>query len=68
MFHLRVGPFLALERQTGEEHFRAGYREAMDEAARFLVEVRGYSPSDGLCLQMTSHMQRHVEAVTKGKT
>lgn len=59
--------FLAADRQAGEEHFRAGYSEAVSEAVRFLVEVRGYSPSDRLCMQMTSHMQRHVDAVTKGK-
>lgn len=59
--------FLAVNHQASEEHFKVGYQEAMGEAVRFLVEVRGYSPADPLCVQMTSHMQRHVEAVTKGK-
>ncbi|XP_053603029.1 transcription factor cwo isoform X2 [Plodia interpunctella] len=56
----------AAERQVGAEHFRAGYHEAVAEAVRFLVEVQGYGPGDGLCVQMASHLQRHCEVVTKG--
>ncbi|XP_045764922.1 transcription factor cwo isoform X1 [Maniola jurtina] len=55
----------AAERQAGEE-FRAGYQEAVAEAVRFLVEVQGFGPGDGLCVQLASHMQRHCDAVTKG--
>ncbi|XP_060801026.1 transcription factor cwo isoform X2 [Amyelois transitella] len=55
------------ERQVGAEHFRAGYHEATAEAVRFLVEVQGYGPGDGLCVQMASHLQRHCEGVTKGE-
>ncbi|KAJ0180119.1 hypothetical protein K1T71_004710 [Dendrolimus kikuchii] len=56
----------AAERTLAED-FRAGYQEAVGEAVRFLVEVQGYSPGDGLCVQMASHLQRHCEAVTKGR-
>lgn len=67
MLHLRVGCVLAAERQLGEDHFRAGYQDAVAEVLRFLVEVHGYGPGDGLCVQLAAHMQRHCEAVGKGK-
>ncbi|XP_037299084.1 transcription factor cwo isoform X3 [Manduca sexta] len=56
----------AAERQAGED-YRAGYQEAVAEAVRFLVEVQGYGPGDGLCVSMASHLQRHCEVVTKGE-
>ncbi|XP_021202686.1 transcription factor cwo isoform X2 [Bombyx mori] len=56
----------AAERTSGEE-YRAGYQEAVAEAVRFLVEVQGYGPGDGLSVSMTSHLQRHCEAITKGE-
>lgn len=56
----------AADRVAGEE-FRAGFQEALAEAARFLVEVQGYGPADGLCVQLASHLQRHVEMITKGE-
>lgn len=37
----------------------------MTEALRFLVEVQGFGPGDGLCVQMATHLQRHCEVVTK---
>ncbi|XP_075970190.1 transcription factor cwo isoform X2 [Anticarsia gemmatalis] len=58
----------AAERQLGEEHFRAGYQDAVAEVLRFLVEVQGYGPGDGLCAQLAAHMQRHCDAVTKGES
>lgn len=66
MFHLRVGYVLAADRQLGEDHFRAGYQDAVSEVLRFLVEVQGYGLGDGLCVQLAAHMQRHCEAVAKG--
>ncbi|XP_047515729.1 transcription factor cwo isoform X2 [Pieris napi] len=57
----------AAERQVVEDHFKAGYQEAVGEAVRFLVEVQGFGPADGLCVQLASHMQRHFEGVTKGE-
>ncbi|XP_045520295.1 transcription factor cwo isoform X3 [Pieris brassicae] len=57
----------AAERQVVEDHFKAGYQEAVGEAVRFLVEVQGFGPADGLCVQLASHMQRHCEGVTKGE-
>ncbi|XP_063620995.1 transcription factor cwo isoform X2 [Cydia splendana] len=56
----------AADRVAGEE-FRAGFQEAVNEAARFLAEVQGYGPADGLCVQLASHLQRHVEMITKGE-
>ncbi|XP_050342637.1 transcription factor cwo isoform X2 [Nymphalis io] len=56
----------AAERQAGDD-YRAGYQEAVAEAVRFLVEVQGFGPGDGLCLQLASHLQRHCEFVTKGE-
>ncbi|XP_063360846.1 transcription factor cwo isoform X4 [Cydia amplana] len=56
----------AADRVAGEE-FRAGFQEAVAEAARFLAEVQGYGPADGLCVQLASHLQRHVEMITKGE-
>ncbi|CAK1553455.1 unnamed protein product [Leptosia nina] len=58
----------AAERQAGEEQFRTGYQEAVGEAVRFLVEVQGFGPADGLCVQLASHLQRHCEIITKGET
>ncbi|XP_072941136.1 uncharacterized protein [Epargyreus clarus] len=57
----------AAERQAGEEHFRAGFQEALGEAVRFLVDVHGHGPGDGLCVQLASHLQRHCEIVIKGE-
>ncbi|CAB3228046.1 unnamed protein product [Arctia plantaginis] len=57
----------AADRQLGEDHFRAGYQDAVSEVLRFLVEVQGYGPGDGLCVQLAAHMQRHCEAVAKGE-
>ncbi|XP_026729723.1 transcription factor cwo isoform X3 [Trichoplusia ni] len=57
----------AADRQVGEEHFRAGYQDAVAEVMRFLIEVHGYGPADGLCVQLSAHMQRHCEAVAKGE-
>nr|XP_049703157.1 transcription factor cwo isoform X1 [Helicoverpa armigera] len=57
----------AAERGAGEEHFRAGYQDAVAEVMRFLVEVHGYGPGDGLCVQLAAHMQRHCEAIAKGE-
>ncbi|XP_047985962.1 transcription factor cwo isoform X4 [Leguminivora glycinivorella] len=56
----------AAERAAGEE-FRAGFQEALAEAARFLVEVQGHGPADGLCVKLASHLQRHMEMITKGE-
>lgn len=53
----------AAERQAGEQ-FRTGYQEAVAEAVRFLVDVQGFGPGDGLCVQLAAHMQRHCEQVT----
>ncbi|CAH2107690.1 unnamed protein product [Euphydryas editha] len=50
--------------RSGDE-YRAGFQEAATEAVRFLVEVQGFGPGDGLCLQLASHLQRHCEVVTK---
>lgn len=50
--------------RSGEE-YRAGFQEAVGEAVRFLVEVQGFRPGDGLCLQLAAHLQRHCEIVTK---
>lgn len=61
-----MGSVLAADRQN-EDAFRAGYQEAVGEAVRFLVEVKGYDPGDGHCMALTSHLQRHVEGVIKGK-
>ncbi|XP_041976148.1 uncharacterized protein LOC121730962 isoform X2 [Aricia agestis] len=47
------------------EPYRVGYQEAVGEAVRFLVEVQGFGPADGLCVQMAAHLQRHCEIVTK---
>lgn len=60
-----LGTVLAAERVTGEE-FRAGFQEALAEAARFL-EMQGYGTADGLCAQLAAHLQRHVELIAKGK-
>jgi hypothetical protein len=60
-----VGSVLAAERQ---DDYRMGYQEAAAEAVRFLVEVQGYGPSDGLCAQLATHLQRHSELVTKGQS
>ncbi|CAG4936924.1 unnamed protein product [Colias eurytheme] len=57
----------AAERQAVED-FKAGYRDALGEAVRFLVEVQGFGPADGLCVQLAAHMQRHCDVVTKGET
>ncbi|XP_050557563.1 transcription factor cwo isoform X3 [Spodoptera frugiperda] len=57
----------AADRGLGEEHFRAGYQDAVAEVMRFLVEVHGYGPGDGLCVQLAAHMQRHCEALAKGE-
>ncbi|CAH2991999.1 unnamed protein product [Chilo suppressalis] len=56
----------AVERQVAE-HYKAGYQEAAAEAVRFFVEVQGYGPGDGLCAQLSTHLQRHCEIITKGK-
>ncbi|KAI8428740.1 hypothetical protein MSG28_007425 [Choristoneura fumiferana] len=75
-FHLRIwcpehglnfvlGTVLAAERATGDE-FRAGFQEALAEAARFL-EMQGYGPGDGFCAQLAAHLQRHVELIAKGE-
>ncbi|XP_028167167.1 transcription factor cwo isoform X2 [Ostrinia furnacalis] len=58
----------AAEQQAAEEHFRAGYQEAAAEAVRFLVEGHGYGAADGLCNQLSTHLQRHCDAVTKGES
>ncbi|XP_073951294.1 transcription factor cwo isoform X2 [Choristoneura fumiferana] len=55
----------AAERATGDE-FRAGFQEALAEAARFL-EMQGYGPGDGFCAQLAAHLQRHVELIAKGE-
>ncbi|XP_023940036.2 transcription factor cwo isoform X2 [Bicyclus anynana] len=55
----------AAERQASDE-FRGGYQEAVAEAVRFLVDVQGFSPADGLCVQLATHLQRHCDGVTKG--
>ncbi|XP_048485146.1 transcription factor cwo isoform X2 [Plutella xylostella] len=47
------------------DHFKAGFQEAVAEAVRFLVEVQGLGPADGLCVQLASHMQRHCDRMTK---
>lgn len=47
--------------------FRVGYQEAAAEAVRFLVEVQGCGPGDGLCVQLASHLHRRCENVIKGK-
>ena len=60
------GSVVAADRGLGEENFRAGYQDAVTEVMRFLVEVHGYGPGDGLCVQLAAHMQRHCEAVAKG--
>lgn len=60
------GSVVAADRGLGEEHFRAGYQDAVAEVMRFLVEVHGYGPGDGLCVQLAAHMQRHCEALAKG--
>lgn len=57
--------FIATERQ-GEE-YRAGYQEAVTEAVRYLAEVQGYEPGDGLSAQLAAHLHRHREHITKGK-
>ncbi|CAG4986947.1 unnamed protein product [Parnassius apollo] len=56
----------ASERQAGEEHFRAGYQEAVGEALRYLAETQGF-PTDGICAQLASHLKRHCEIITKGE-
>ncbi|KAF9802548.1 hypothetical protein SFRURICE_013735, partial [Spodoptera frugiperda] len=61
------GSVVAADRGLGEEHFRAGYQDAVAEVMRFLVEVHGYGPGDGLCVQLAAHMQRHCEALAKGE-
>ncbi|XP_038210373.1 transcription factor cwo isoform X3 [Zerene cesonia] len=57
----------AAERQAVED-FKAGYGDALGEAVRFLVEVQGFGPADGLCVQLAAHLQRHCDVVTKGET
>lgn len=57
----------AADRHLSEDHFRAGYQDAVSEVLRFLVEVHGYEPGDGLCVQLAAHMQRHCEALAKGE-
>ncbi|XP_050680778.1 transcription factor cwo isoform X3 [Leptidea sinapis] len=52
------------ERQAVEDQYRAGYQEAVGEAVRFLVEVQGFGPGDGLCVQLASHLQRHSQHVS----
>ncbi|XP_050680858.1 transcription factor cwo isoform X4 [Leptidea sinapis] len=54
----------AAERQAVEDQYRAGYQEAVGEAVRFLVEVQGFGPGDGLCVQLASHLQRHSQHVS----
>lgn len=55
----------ACERQAGEENFRAGYQEAVGEALRYLAEGQGYN-AESLCTQLSAHLQRHCEIITKG--
>ncbi|CAH2075012.1 unnamed protein product, partial [Iphiclides podalirius] len=55
------------ERQAGEDHFRAGYQEAVGETLRYLAEGQGY-PADSLCAQLAAHLQRHCEVITKGES
>lgn len=61
-------PIVADRTEDYTGHYRAGYREASAEALRFLVEVQGYGPGDGLCLQLASHLQRHCSMKAKGET
>lgn len=61
-----MGSVLAAERQS-EDTFRAGYQEASGEVMRFLVEVQGYGPGDGLCVALATHLQRQVDGFAKGK-
>lgn len=62
---MNVFPCVIAAERSGEE-YRAGFQEAVGEAVRFLVEVQGFRPGDGLCLQLAAHLQRHCEIVTKG--
>ncbi|XP_049865753.1 transcription factor cwo isoform X3 [Pectinophora gossypiella] len=55
----------AAERQGDE--FRAGYQEAAAEAVRYLIEVQGYGPGDGLCVQLAAQLHRHCENISKGE-
>lgn len=57
----------AVDRQLGEDNFRAGYQDAVAEVLRYLVECQGYGSGDGLCVQLAAHMQRHCEAISKGE-
>lgn len=34
---------------------------------RYLVEVQGYGPGDGLSAQLAAHLHRHREHIIKGK-
>lgn len=65
IINMNVFPCVIAAERSGEE-YRAGFQEAVGEAVRFLVEVQGFRPGDGLCLQLAAHLQRHCEIVTKG--
>ncbi|XP_018327707.1 transcription factor cwo isoform X2 [Agrilus planipennis] len=50
---------------TPSEHYRLGYQECMSEAMRFLVEVEGHFPREGICVRLLSHLQKHCDTLSR---
>lgn len=44
---------------------RMGYQECMSEAMRFMVEVEGHFPREGVCLRILNHLQKHCETLSR---
>ena len=42
-----------------------GYQECMSETMRFMVEVEGHFPREGLCVRILNHLQKHCESLSR---
>jgi hypothetical protein len=42
-----------------------GYQECMSEAMRFMVEVEGHFPREGICVRILNHLQKHCESLSR---
>ncbi|EFA09962.2 transcription factor cwo [Tribolium castaneum] len=57
--------YLQQEHGSPSEHYRMGYQECMSEAMRFMVEVEGHFPREGICVRILNHLQKHCESLSR---
>ncbi|KAJ3626752.1 hypothetical protein MTP99_017226 [Tenebrio molitor] len=57
--------YLQQEHGSPSEHYRLGYQECMSEAMRFMVEVEGHFPREGICVRILNHLQKHCESLSR---